>query len=698
VRILRSLALAAALAAAYFAQAILDKGGLSGVIPDSLLLSSSFLLKMSHWLPQDLRAFALWLAVVAALGFGLISPLWRGEKRPARRNREAAMATSAISAWMSPVLAVASWAMIGAATAGIHWLPMSPAASHLLWLGGIVLYLTAGIVGSRRRDLGQNLPSNGQRPSPLAGWPWAVILLVATAALSTARWANLPARIDLVTAGAGLQAAALLRDGANWFEPGVLSIPALASAAGAVGQLLTGDALLGVRLAGLYAGLLLVAAVWLLGCELFRRRRLAGSYGEVIEDDGAFPALVAAAITAGGAPFLFFARAPIFLEGVAWGTLGVWALLFGLRRESTALLGVSGILLGWGTIYGPNGLSLIGVAILIWAGVLALWPDWLRSTRWSSDRRLAAGVAYWAGGVLVVALPVFAGVSGSPGGMSAYLSMNLFAESHDLAWQAAASSGLALSAEGFGASLQAALLAPNAGVDASAVAGLGGRMLSGILAPVYFLAIGALLMSVDTLLGWTLLSWLAAGAAFSVLWAHPVAPHWPSLLAIWPAVALTAAFGLDRLRVTAMLSFGTWLMQASVYLIVGMVAGAAMLNWISFFEQGQVYTDSASAIGRELRRSVQEGQPIAVVSSTPVLVGENTVTEFLSSRNGVVAPVEAYAPEALPASLPGGARLLLPVGDQFALERARSVYPSGRLIVERDLAGNPRVYVLEIGQ
>ncbi len=136
-RILRSLALAAVVGAAYFAQAMLDKGGLAGVIPDSLLLGSPFLLRMSRWLPQDLMAFALWLAVVAALGFGLISPLWREEKRPARRNRAGAGAASATAAWMPLVLAMAAWAMIGAATAGIHWLPMPPAASHLLWLGGI---------------------------------------------------------------------------------------------------------------------------------------------------------------------------------------------------------------------------------------------------------------------------------------------------------------------------------------------------------------------------------------------------------------------------------------------------------------------------------------------------------------------------------------------------------------------------------
>ncbi len=386
---------------------MLDKGGLAGVIPDSLLLGSPFLLRMSRWLPQDLMAFALWLAVVAALGFGLISPLWREEKRPApqpRRGRRCVCNCCLDAAGVGD-------GGLGDDRRGDCRHPLAAhapggVASTVAWRHR-VLYLVAGFVGSRRRDAATSRPANGQRPAGRLALG-ILILLVVVAVLITLRWADLPARVDVVTARAGLQASTLLRDGANWFVPDLLPIPALASAVAAAGQSLTGDALLGVRLAGLVAGLILIASVWLLGCELFRRRPLAGAFGEVIEDDGAFPALLAAVIAAGGTTFLFFARVPIFIEGVAWGTLGVWALLFALRRESTGLLGVSGLLFGLGTVYGPNGLSLIGAAILIWAGVLALWPGWMRATRWSSNRRLAVGVAYWAGGVLLTVVPVFA--------------------------------------------------------------------------------------------------------------------------------------------------------------------------------------------------------------------------------------------------------------------------------------------------
>jgi len=121
-----------------------------------------------------------------------------------------------------------------------------------------------------------------------------------------------------------------------------------------------------------------------------------------------------------------------------------------------------------------------------------------------------------------------------------------------------------------------------------------------------------------------------------------------------------------------------------------------MLSWIGFYEQGQVNAGSVSAFAREIRQAANEGQAVAVVSSTPGLLMDNAAAAFLASRNGAAVQADEYAPDALPDSLPGGVRLLLPVGDQYALEQARARYPSGRLIIRRDLAGNPQVYVLEI--
>ena len=197
----------------------------------------------------------------------------------------------------------------------------------------------------------------------------------------------------------------------------------------------------------------------------------------------------------------------------------------------------------------------------------------------------------------------------------------------------------------------------------SAALGFPGHMLSSLLAPIFVLALGVVLMSADTLLGWALLSWFVAGAGFAVLWSHPLAPHWPSLLVIWPALALITALGLERLRVTAMLSFGTWIMQAGVYLIIGLAAGAALLNWVAYVEQGQARLDSVSAVGRQVRLAAHGGDHAVLVNSTPWVEVQGPVIQFLGAPDLYRAPLEVVAPADLPPSLPDGVRLLLLVDD-----------------------------------
>ncbi len=152
-RIFRSLALALVVGAAYFAQAIWDRGALSGFFPDRLLGASPFLLSMTRWLPQDVFAFAAWLAVVSALGFGLLSPLWRGEWREEdrrTRGRARPLATSARNKWAAVALTAGAWLCIGAATAGIRAVGMSPVLSNWLWLSGIALYMAGGYFAAPR--------------------------------------------------------------------------------------------------------------------------------------------------------------------------------------------------------------------------------------------------------------------------------------------------------------------------------------------------------------------------------------------------------------------------------------------------------------------------------------------------------------------------------------------------------------------
>ena len=94
-------------------------------------------------------------------------------------------------------------------------------------------------------------------------------------------------------------------------------------------------------------------------------------------------------------PMLHWSRTPLILEPVAWGTLSLWALLRGMRRDRPLLLGVSALLLGWTVYYGMVGLLFVGVAMLLWLGGRLLEPGW-SSAAWAG-----AALATGAWGCLV---------------------------------------------------------------------------------------------------------------------------------------------------------------------------------------------------------------------------------------------------------------------------------------------------------
>ena len=136
--------------------------------------------------------------------------------------------------------------------------------------------------------------------------------------------------------------------------------------------------------------------------------------------------------------------------------------------------------------------------------------------------------------------------------------------------------------------------------DQSALFGFDGHLISSLLAPIFILSIGCLLLNLDTVVGWVLLTWLGGGILLISLFKLE-APAWPALLLLWPAVALAIAYGFDRVRVAWMTSAGTWTVQATVYLAVGLVIGAGMLNWIDYYEYVQLDGDPVSYVGNALR-------------------------------------------------------------------------------------------------
>src|SRR5690606_5308567 len=128
----------------------------------------------------------------------------------------------------------------------------------------------------------------------------------------------------------------------------------------------------------------------------------------------------------------------------------------------------------------------------------------------------------------------------------------------------------------------------------------GAHLLPSLLAPLLALAVGALLLNMDSLAGWTVLTWSGMallGAAFT----GPIQPYWPSLLPLLPAASLALAFVLDRLRMLLTHVLGTWSLQASVYLVLGLIVAAGLFSWIHFYEVARIDSDLATAVGRGIR-------------------------------------------------------------------------------------------------
>ncbi|MCC6165705.1 MAG: hypothetical protein IT329_00630 [Caldilineaceae bacterium] len=716
-RLLRLLVLVAVVALAYFAQYIFDHGSLADFYPGRLLALFPPLRRTTRWLPADLLVFAQWITAVSLLGFGLLSPTWAGETNRLYRRRPVSAGPGAARPWRW-----AAWALMAAALllAALGWGMAARTAQPFwprgIWLGAMLALLGAAYAYSRaapgvayaRRYIAYVRPAS-------AGYGLA-LLLVILALLYTFELRDLPARVDPITAGTGLQVRQVLQGDGSFLWQGEPALPRLGLAL--LMTWVAHDGLLGVRLAGVGAGLLTVAAAWLLATELFRRAPQQGEFGEVIEDDGRWLALMAAASAAVGVAVYHFARMPVYLESVALGSLAIWALLRGLRTDRPWLLALSGLGLGWTWYYGPQALTFTLVALAAWIGVALLERGWLTGKvvsareavmRIAPAREAAArespvrvqhgagwgGFGLWLVGLLVFVAPLLSLWIGDPGATPSLL-----------AWRAAgAASPERLAPElqtwaadppslaQLGVNLRLALSGLNQLPDRSGLTSAPTHLLPGLLAPLLVLAVGALLLNMDSLMGWVIVTWLGSALLAAALTA-PVHPFWPALLPILPAVGLALAFVMDRLRVLLMETLGTWTLQATVYLALGVVVAAGMLSWIAFYQAAHD-GDLASAVGRaagnatEIQLVVVNGQEhLGRVLEQPVvlfLAGEETSAQALQVQAG-----------AWPDSLSTPARILVAPADVGYIPLLQALYPGGVWQAQRDLSANPILYIYDL--
>ena len=694
-RLVRLVALVGVVAAVYFAQYLLDTTSLADFFPAWLLAWWPALGAMTRWLPVDLLELAIWLTLLGLLSFGLLAPWWQGERGRAYRRLRRGRTIYRAWWWAAQVLLLLS--LLGAG--GVAWLEAQgnvPLVALGVWLATLALYGIGGIIANRVRPPVVYGDTYVDTVRPWDGWPyWAVILLI-FGVLYSYRLLDVPLRVDALSAHVGLAAQAWVRDMEMpplAASPNDLPLPTLGLMA--LFRLTLRDNLLALRAEAVLVALFMLTAVWLVGAELFRRVPVYGFYGEVLEDDGRWIALMAMIIVGVCLPMLHWSRVPLILEGAALGAFALWALLRGLRRDRPLLLGISALAVGWAIFYGAMGLLLGVVALLIWCGVLLLESNWLTGKSIARDRGGEVipvpvqrgvgwrGFGFWLLGIGVVIAPLLSRWMTTPGSFVAqwmWPGGTLVRQgSVLLAWRER---------------LEMALLGLNYLPDATGMLGYEAHFVPSLLAPLLALALGALLLNIDSLVGWTLTTWLLLGVVAAGL-TVPVVPSWVAMVMLLPAIGLSVAFVLDRMRVHIMTNAGTWTLQATVYLALGIVVAAGFLGWVDFYNVAQHDSDLASAVGRAVR--AVDDRPVVIVSANVPL--EQTladpVVQLLAAKRRDLGEILTVDGREWPPLTPG-TRLLLAPGDSVLQAEMVAAYPYGALMVMRDLNANPLLFVYDI--
>jgi hypothetical protein len=349
--------------------------------------------------------------------------------------------------------------------------------------------------------------------------------------------------------------------------------------------------------------------------------------------------------------------------------------------------------LGWAIFYGPVGLVLGLVALLLWCGVLLLEASWLTGKYVAREQGGEAvpvqrgvgwrGFGYWLAGILIIDMPLLSKWFTTPGSFAAHWvwpdGTMVRQGSALLAWRER---------------LAMTVLGLNHLGDATTTLRFDDHFVHSLLAPLLALALGALILNIDSLVGWTLATWLLVGVVAAGL-TVPVVPSWVAMVTLLPAIGLAVAFVLDRLRLHIMANAGTWTLQATVYLALGLVVAAGFFGWIAFYNVAQRDSDLASSVGRAIREAGDRS--VVMVSGNVALAQslEDPIVRFLAADRGDLTQIPTVDARTWPPLTPG-TRLLLAPGDstlQLAMEAA---YPNGVLTVMRDLHANPLLYVYDL--
>lgn len=710
VRAIRFILLLVVFAVALIATPTFALRPFASLLPTDFMPDSALVQQFRQWVADDLAHFSLLLTSCAALTFGLLAVPWPFTAvLPTPSATRSQVAGSVLPTgrrrlrWWSGLLLLLA-ALVATASA-LFWQQQhsEPLLVHLGWVAGALLFLLAASLLTpssillTRQGRVESISSPPLSLRYTVGWRSLLLLLLLALLLYSWKTAAMPVVVDDLVATVGLQGLALVRGE----EPALFSVePTLSQSDNQLFQVaivptalliwLTGDLLLSTRLIGLLAALLTIGATWLIALELFTHRQpmpngtISPNEPMPVQENGRSVMLVATCLVMAHIAVLYYSRRPVLLEALAWGTMGCWALLRGMRTHDRLAVALSGALLGVSYLFHGSALTFLLTALLWWLGFGAAQMGLLpHLERLSKAARLHGGdFVLWLLGFGVISAP--------------FLAIRV---AEVLLWinQMPTSVGSALTV------LLSSFSPPVATYPAP--------FYNLLLLPLFPLLLGVLLFNLDRRVGWMISSWIGSGLLVAAF-LQPQGVRWELLLPLIPAIALALAFTLDRLRVTLIRAGGRWIQQFLAYGILG------LLLWIGFQNVTLYYNfllherEAVSTVGYALR-TLPADQPVLIYlpPASPLLsqfIGDSSFNETtLNERATVALPLRFLTNDTialaaghvrfvaeLPTSMVPGTTVIFFPEEAAAvhsetLADLRNSYPAGITTVQRDVLANP---------